>query len=212
MKKEEIRNTELERIIAMKTGKINFSEVTDEDLSKITEMNLNAYLINGKESGITLEDALLFPNLQTLTISNYRITQELLKLLGELKGLERLHFNNILFEGDIDFQNLLERLRKVSFINCGDLNFGYPAVDQIQVERSNIDFEKIQFSQVKRISIQDSNIKNAFGLEEYDIESVNLDGTTLYDKNGNIVEDIEVGKSTVYTHQKEVYKYDRGME
>lgn len=212
MKKEEIKNSELERLITMKVGKLSFSEVTDDDLEKITEINLSAYLINGKESGIDLSSALSFPNLETLTVSNYRITQENLDLLSKLKRLGILHFTNVIFEGNISFQNLAERLKRTSFTNCGDLDFSYPTVEQIQVERSSVDFEKIDFSPVKRIFIQNSSVKNAFNLNEYNIESVNLDGTTLYDKKGNVVEDITVGKATIYTHQIDEYKYDRGLE
>ena len=40
MKKEEITSKELKQCICLKTGKLNFSEVTDEDIENITEIDL----------------------------------------------------------------------------------------------------------------------------------------------------------------------------
>jgi hypothetical protein len=50
MKKEEIKNHELERLIAMKANKLDFEEVTDEDIENIDNITLNRCLINGKDS------------------------------------------------------------------------------------------------------------------------------------------------------------------
>lgn len=209
MKKEEIKNSELKRLITMKSNKLNFDEVNDEDLENIREISLNSYLINGKESEIDLNIIRAFLNLKDVRISNFTITQDIIDMLEEQEKIEGIEFVNTTFDENIKFSKFSERLKKISFTNCEKLAFDYPNVSSIQIMRSNVDFKNVDFNKIKKIFIQNSTIQNVFNLDEYEnIEIVNLDGSRLYDKEGKQVQDISVAEKTSYTHKSIVYYYD----
>lgn len=208
MKKEEIESNELKRLIALKAGKIDFEDVTDEELEQVRDIVLNAYLINGKKSDISLDAITLFPNLERLRIVNFEITDEVIEKLASLERLSSLEILGATFS-DVDFSKLSKKLENINFTNCTSLPFKYPEVRNVAVTRCGIDFKNINFGVAENILIQNSIANNAHNLDDYtNIKRINLDGTVLYDEQEKILEDILVAVNTQYSHEKETRYYD----
>lgn len=200
MYKEKINNVELQRLVALKCDKLDFADVTDEDIKKISNITLRGILINGNPSGIDLDCVESFPGLEKLSIYDYAITQDLINTLTELKQVKILEFGNCSFE-DIDFENIQEKLSRIRFTGCESLPAKYPKTKKVQVAGSKIDFSSIDFKQVEDVAILESIVSNAHDLDEFsEIKSVNLDGSTLFNNEGNLISDIKVSENTVYTH------------
>lgn len=208
MKKEEIKSNELKRLIALKAGKVDFTDVTDEDLEGIRDIVLNAFLINGKSSDISLDAISLFPNLERIRIANFEITNEVVETFATLKKLSSIEIVGGIFT-EVDFSKLSEQIREMSFANCESLSFKYPKMKNIVINRCGVDFENIDFSVAENILIQNSTVKNAHNLNDYmHIKRVNLDGSSLYDGQEQVLENILVSDNTQYSHEQESRFYD----
>ena len=202
MKKEKIESKQLQRLIALKTEKLDYSEVTDEDFDKITDISIDSRLLNGGASGISLDVISLFPNVTDVIISNYELTQEDLNRLLELKQLRSIEIARCVFS-DVDFSDFTDK--RLSFTGCEALNFKYPSVKTIIIRGSRVNFECIDFKSATDIIIQESNIYNAHSLKDYpNIRSVNLDGSTLFSNYESKIPDIEVADETRYSHSIEL--------
>lgn len=208
MKKEKINNIQLQRLVALKCNKLDFEDVTDDDLYKIQEITIQGKLINGRMSGIDLESIQIFPNLIRLAISDFEIKRQFIQDLVQLKKLKILEFIRCSFE-EVDFGQIEENVSDIRFTGCKSLNFRYPKIKSINITGSEIDFEKIDFSTVEYINIIESNIKNVCDLTQFsNITRVNLDASILIGKGGEILQDIKVPEGTQYTHALEIRAMD----
>lgn len=204
MIKEKINNTELQRLIALKCNKLDFEEVSDEDIEKIDEISLKGKLINGRMSGIDLDTVQLFPNLVSLSISDLEVTQQFIEDISKLKQLKKLEIVGCPF-GEVDFNILEQENINIQFIGCEALPFKYPKVKDINVRGSNLDFESIDFSNVENINITESRINNAYDLLDYkNLKKVNIDASALINKQGEPIDDIKVPEETQYSHVAEI--------
>ena len=205
METEEIRdNKELKRLVALKLGKLPDEELMAEDFSKVEEIALNTHLINGQESGISLDAISLFPNLKRLKLLNYRITKEAIDVIASLAGLRDLEIFGAEFEEGITFEGLEHTLKSLRFYNCLGIDFPYPRLDEVWLNQTDIDFSKIDLQTAKKILIRNGYIRNVCDLTDFpNIESINLDGSILI-KEDEKVEDIKVSSRTMYTHKAEV--------
>ena len=122
MNYKEFENEEFKRLITMKSNKINFEDVIEEDLLNIEDLVLKYKNFDGTLSNIDLNVIRRFPSLRNIRIIEYEITQEFILLLKEFKKLENIEFHKCKIS-KIDFSNLN---KKVRFSNCGILDFNYP--------------------------------------------------------------------------------------
>ncbi len=205
MEKEEIRdNKELRRIIALKLGKMPYDELGAEDFEKIYEIALNARLINGRESGISLDAISLFPNLRRLKLSNYRITKEAISKVASLAGLIDLEIFGAEFEEGVTFEGLEHTLKSLRFYNCLQVDFKYPRLEEVWLNQTDIDFSKIDLQTARSLVIRNGNVRNICDLTDFpNLERVDLDGSILT-KGNEKVDDIKVSSKTKYTHKEEV--------
>lgn len=193
---------ELKRLVALKLGKMPDEDITSVDLDRIDEFTFNAYLMNGQKSGITLDDIKLFKNIKRLKLSNYKINQEAIQTIASLEYLEQLEIFGAEFEEDISFDDLGKNVKKLKFNNCLEIKFPYPKLEEVWINRTDIDFKKIDLNSAKRIIIKNSHIKNICDLTDFpQLENVDFDGTELTNENGEKVQNIKVGVKTKYTHQ-----------
>ena len=207
MLKEKITSLELQKYIAYKCNKLTFNDCTEEEIEKIEELSISSKLINGKKSGITLEIIENFHNLKILNITGFDISQEELNIIISLPQIDRITFFNSNFE-NASFSNFNNPKIKLEFRGC-ILPKVLPKLENIYIEGTEVDFKSIDFSYVKNLKITSSTIKNTFSLKEFSqIESVNLNGSRLYDINESIIYDISVPSSTKYSHTDKLYLYD----
>lgn len=208
MLKEKINNTELQRLIALKCDKLDFEEVSDEEIEKIDEISLRGKLINGRMSGIDLDTVQLFPNLVSLTISDLEVTQQFVEDISKLKQLRRLEIVGCPF-GEVDFNILEQENIDIQFIGCEALPFKYPKVKNINVRGSNLDFESIDFSNVENVNVIESKIDNVYDLSDFkNLKKVNIDASVLTNKQGEPVNDIKVSEETQYSHVAKIMLTD----
>lgn len=205
MKIEELmQNNELNKIVALKVGKMPYEPITEGDFAKVEEINLNARLINGKESGISLEAVSLFPNLRKLRLSNYRINKEAIETMASLAGLKDLEIFGAEFEEGIDFTSLAHSLKSLKFYNCLEVSFPYPSLEEVWLSNTDIDFCSVDLQSARRIIIRNANVRNACDLTDFpNIESINFDGSNLIGEDGEKLSDIKVSEKTQYTHKDE---------
>lgn len=208
----ELENKELRKIIAIKLGKMPYEEISSNDLEKITEITLNARLLNGAESGISLDSLTLFPNLKKLKLSNYKINQTAIELASSLQFLEDLEIFGAEFDKDITFAPLEQQLLKLKFYNCLPITFAYPKINEIWLSNTDMDFSVIDLSRTKKITILNSTIKNIHDLTDFsNIENINFDGSTFMDANNEPVSEISVNEKTQYTHKNEVELFNESI-
>lgn len=201
MNYKDFENEELKRLITMKTNKINFEDITENDLLNIEEIVLKYKNFDGTFSNVDFNIIKNFPNLKRIRIIEYEITQEFIVLLNKFKKLENIEFHKCKIN-KIDFSNLNKKIR---FSNCGILDFKYPIGEYVDIEKSEVNFENIDFKNVKYVYIIDSIIRNGYNLDKYtNIEIMCLDGTKIFDKGSKFIEDIKVAEQVKYTHKKEL--------
>lgn len=175
---------------------------SDQELASIENIGLTGRLVNGRETGVTIKDVLLFKNLKYLTLRAYKITTEDLYLLGSRTNIQELSFLQCTFV-NTDFDKVSRIPETLKFIGCPQLTEKFPGIKKILVDSCEMDFDSISFSKANIIRIQNSKIKNVHDIDAYDnIAEVNFDGSELVRANGETAENIRVGRNCRYSHKK----------
>lgn len=202
-----IKNEELKKRILRVLNKSDLEDITEEDLLKIENISFNKRLVNGEETYIKISDIHFFPLLKSITLKGYLLTMEDIEIIAKQSNIENVSFIGCEFK-DIDFDNISRIPQNLRFSYCKSLPKKFPNVKIVNIDYSDIDFDSINFNHATSLFIKYSNIKNIHNIEEYEnILEVNLDGSILFDSAGNEIQNIIVGKKTLYTH-KEEKKYE----
>ena len=209
MKKEEITSKELKQCICLKTGKLNFSEVTDEDIENITEIDLRGIKFNGEETDVILAELDAFPNLNGLLISHFDLKVEDIEAISRQDKLRVVQFSSCDFE-NIETINL-PNLDVLVFVGCTDMGkLKMPKSRVLRVIGSELNFDGVDVNNVEKLLIQNSLVNNFTSLDSKDnLIEVNLDGSTLYDKDGNLVKDVKVKPEISFSYEDEFLPEDR---
>ena len=209
MKKEEITSKELKQCICLKTGKLNFSEVTDEDIENITEIDLRGIKFNGEETDVILAELDAFPNLNGLLISHFDLKVEDIDAISRQDKLRVVQFSSCDFE-NIETINL-PNLDVLVFVGCTDMvKLKMPKSRVLRVIGSELNFDGVDVNNIEKLLIQNSLVNNFTSLDSKDnLIEVNLDGSTLYDKDGNLVKDVKVKPEISFSYEDEFLPEDR---
>ncbi len=209
MKKEEITSKELKQCICLKTGKLNFSEVTDEDIENITEIDLRGIKFNGEETDVILAELDAFPNLNGLLISHFDLKVEDIDAISRQDKLRVVQFSSCDFE-NIETINL-PNLDVLVFVGCTDMGkLKMPKSRVLRVIGSELNFDGVDVNNIEKLLIQNSLVNNFTSLDSKDnLIEVNLDGSTLYDKDGNLVKDVKVKPEISFSYEDEFLPEDR---
>lgn len=209
MKKEEITSKELKQCICLKTGKLNFSEVTDEDIENITEIDLRGIKFNGEETDVILAELDAFPNLNGLLISHFDLKVEDIDAISRQDKLRVVQFSSCDFE-NIETINL-PNLDVLVFVGCTDMGkLKMPKSRVLRVIGSELNFDGVDVNNIEKMLIQNSLVNNFTSLDSKDnLIEVNLDGSTLYDKDGNLVKDVKVKPEISFSYEDEFLPEDR---
>ena len=209
MKKEEITSKELKQCICLKTGKLNFSEVTDEDIENITEIDLRGIKFNGEETDVILAELDAFPNLNGLLISHFDLKVE------DIDAISRQDKSRVVQFSSCDFENIetinLPNLDVLVFVGCTDMGkLKMPKSRVLRVIGSELNFDGVDVNNIEKLLIQNSLVNNFTSLDSKDnLIEVNLDGSTLYDKDGNLVKDVKVKPEISFSYEDEFLPEDR---
>lgn len=209
MRKEEITSKEMKQCICLRTGKLNFSEVTDEDIENITTMDLRGVKFNGEPTDVILSELDALPNLNALMISHFDLNVEDINNLSKLSKLKTIQFTACDFENITDIK--LEELDILVFVGCTDMGtLKMPKSRVLRVIGSEINFDGVNPGNIEKLLLQNTLVKNFTTLASNEnLVEVNLDGSTIQDKDGKAVKDIEVAAGTFLSYEEEFEPEER---
>ena len=188
---------------------MNFSEVTDEDIENITEIDLRVIKFNGEETDVILAELDAFPNLNGLLISHFDLKEEDIDAISRQDKLRVVQFSSCDFE-NIETINL-PNLDVLVFVGCTDMGkLKMPKSRVLRVIGSELNFDGVDVNNIEKLLIQNSLVNNFTSLDSKDnLIEVNLDGSTLYDKDGNLVKDVKVKPEISFSYEDEFLPEDR---
>lgn len=199
---EKIDNKGLIKRILERLHKADDTNFSVDELVKIEDIAFTKKLVNGKDTGISIDNIFLFKNLRCLTLRNYSLTMEDFLNISNHPAIEDVSFLECAFD-DIDFDNLPRIPEMLKFLNCPNLPLKFPRVKKVMIGSCEIDFTSIDFDSSTSIIIQNSKVKNVHNLNQYDnILEVNLDGSELIQEDGETVADISVSEKCKYSHRE----------
>ena len=152
-------------------------------------LTLNKYKLNGKESDINLSELYLFKNLRTLTLINFSINKDFIKIINELKFLWAIQFSGCDIEDAVPINQSVSQL---IFDYCK--NFKCELINNnkiIKIIGSEIDLRQLnKIDNTKELYLQDCKIKNTEEILKYNrLELLNLDGSNV--ENDNILDKLD---------------------
>ena len=177
-----INNKALADYVMFKLDKLE-NEFTEEELSLITEVNLDRSTYKKDQ----LNDLVFFPSLKKLTLINFHLDNSSLKLLCDLKFLNDLTFDHCSFETGELITGL--NLNSLAFWNCHINNYHFVYImkdlthltivggnaDLQKIEHlANLEFLQLSFSALENVS-HILNLKN--------LESLYIDNTNIFNIN-----------------------------
>lgn len=137
----ELKSKDLKEYICLDLNKDKNEPIYDEDLNKITELDLDRYDLVDDLTDITLEDIVFFNNLKKCYLTNFVFDDKNIKLLSKQKNLDFLQLNDCIFKNNeelslgvkhlvivdsknIDLQkyNDQQELQKLHIVNCANTN------------------------------------------------------------------------------------------
>lgn len=208
---KKLENKELTKRILERLHKKDTEDFSEEELESIENIGLTGKLVNGKETGIDIEDIFLFKNLKSLTLRNFSLTLEDLEKLSKHISIEEISFLGCCFE-DVNFDVLSRIPSRLKFIYCSKLPLKFSNIKKLMISFCELDFETIDFSSISSIFIQNSKVENVKDLTEYEnLLEVNLDGSELTQKDGKSISDIRVRENCMYSHREKSKLYEDDM-
>lgn len=137
----ELKSKDLKEYICLDLKKDKSEPIYDEDLNKITELDLDRYDLVDDLTDVTLEDIVFFNNLKRCYLSNFVFDDKNVSLLSRQKNLEFLQINDCAFKNSkelslgvkhlviVDSENVnlskyndLNSLEKLHIVNCVNTN------------------------------------------------------------------------------------------
>lgn len=190
-----INSKDIKRYVYLKLGKRETEEIKEEELNKITFLNLNYKNFKDEINEYDFNDLKQFNNLKELTLNGFEITDEMIENINSISNLEILVINHSAFNTSKEITNDLKTL-VITYTNANDLkNFKmYETLENLKmISCENVDInELISFKSLKEISINSSNIINAETLNNFELlDSLNIDGSKIDTENLIIRKDVK---------------------
>ena len=205
MKKENIRSSELKRVIAMKTGNMLFEDVSEEEIDNVDELYLRAKKYSGEPTDVNLSEVSGFTNLKTLGLNGFKLSSEDFDIISKL-GLSSLELNGCEIGSEvIDTADSLENL----VINGGKIvdSEVRKSPKLLIVSETDVDFSKFDMSKTKRIFMRNCTIRNVGDLNSLsELEEINFDGSKVYDLSGTEITELNVADNVMVSFEDEVIK------
>lgn len=213
MKKEDIKSDELKRVIALTLGVFDFEDIKDEDLTEIKELVIRGTKLNGLKTDIDLSELKEFEQLRKLVLNGFNFSEDDFENILGLNLLDMLQLANCTFENK---EFTLEH-NSLSYLSISDSkgleNIQIVAPEVLVILGCDIDFSKIDISKTERIYMRDCIIKNFDDLKTKEkLKYINLDGSTVYDKDGNKLKMIDVNEEVEVSFEEEFLRIEFDKE
>lgn len=199
----DIKSKEIKKYICYKLMKKETEEITEDDLNKITFLNLNYKNFKDEINEYDFNDLKQFKNLKELTLNGFEIKDEIIENINLIPNLEILVINHSSVNTSKEITNNLKTL-VITYTNSNDLkNFKmHETLENLQMiscENVNID-DLISFKCLKEISINSSNILNADTLNKFELlKSLNIDGSKIDSEN------LIIRKGIEFSHEEKFF-------
>ena len=181
----ELKSNDLKEYIRLDLKKDKSEPIYDEDLNKITELDLDRYDLVDDLTDITLEDIVFFNNLKKCYLTNFVFDDKNIKLLNKQKNLDFLQINDCVFKNNeeltlgvkhlvivdsknIDLQkyNNQEDLEKLHIVSCANTN-----IKGIS-----------KFNNLSKVYLQNLYLDNINEMKSMDnLAYINLNGSSVKD-------------------------------
>lgn len=172
-----IENQSLKLFLISKFNK-NIDEITDEEFNSLDSIAISGLDVLYHEDKIDFELIVkIFPNLKSITISSYDLSDKDIEILSRL-NLEEVNFNDCLFNELNVKLNIFDSLKSLSFVNCVSSDYSYLECDFENLIRLHVINPKDEVQ-------LDIDIINALNLNELFLDScivTNLDRITKFSK------------------------------
>lgn len=195
----ELKEKLLEKAIQYKVGKFKQEPLNELDLEKVTELSISDTTFLGKKLNIDLSEITFLQNLESLTLQNFEITNDIVTLLNQLPKLTHLQFSTCQLKN----RNLLvpPSLESLYFENTDVRTLKFFTLPQIlQITgakyltlRDFTDTSEIEFLYLQNCRVQ--GISNIHKLKK--LKELNLDGSLVDNKKTlmELPEDVEISYS-----------------
>lgn len=114
----ELKSKELKEYIYLELNKNRAEPIYDEDLEKITDLQLNTLDLIGEQTDVTIFDLIFFKNLKYCTLINMNISDKELDVLNKLQNLKFLQLDNCIFSNN---KKLQLKLSDLVINNCSNV-------------------------------------------------------------------------------------------
>ena len=200
-----INSKDIKKYIYLKLGKKETEEITEEDLNKITFLNLKCKNFKDEINEYDFNDLKYFKNLTELTLNGFEITDDIILNINSIENLEILVINHSSFVTNKEVLNNIKTL-VLTYTKINDMKNlkMYESLENIKIiSCENVDINRlIHFNKLKEISIHNSNILNTAELKSFDmLEILNIDGSKIDCDN---LESILNG-DIEFSHEEEFY-------
>lgn len=200
-----IKSKDIKRYVYLKLGKKETEEVNNEELNKITFLNLNYKNFKDEINEYDFNDLKQFKNLKELTLNGFEITEEMISNINQIDNLEILVINHCSFVTNKELISNLRRLvltytkinNLTNFKKCSDLE-NIEFIDCGDVDINNL----IELKMLKEILVYNSEISNALELRNFDkLRILKIDGSKLDYENLESV----ISSDIEFSHEERFY-------
>ncbi len=179
---------------------------------EIENILLEATNINGKPTGIKISDILHFPDLKHVTLQNFLIDDNAIKIINKHSRLTTITFVNCKFNCK-EFEYMEKNPETMKFFNCKNIPKYLPKIENLYFSRCNIDFNSIDFNVLLNLKIEYSNIKNVYNIEEKDnVKNIEIFESKLFSDGEKEIKEIKVSKKTTFSNAKKEIEFSEGMD
>lgn len=200
-----IKSKDIKKYVYLKLGKKETEEVNNEELNKITFLNLNYKNFKDEINEYDFNDLKQFKNLKELTLNGFEITEEMISNINQIDNLEILVINHCSFVTNKELISNLRRLvltytkinNLTNFKKCSDLE-NIEFIDCGDVDINNL----IELKMLKEILVYNSEISNALELRNFNkLRILKIDGSKLDYENLESV----ISSDIEFSHEERFY-------
>ena len=179
----ELKSKELKEYVYLELNKNRLDPIYDEDLEKITDIQLNSLDLIGEPTDVTILDLIFFKNLKICTLMNMNITNIDLDILQKLPKLQFLQLYNCNFSNNKKIElNLLDLV----ISNCPNVKVSmFENIQTLQnlriVNCDNIDITGISnLKNLSKLFLQNLNLTEIDEVQEIkNLKYLNLNGSKI---------------------------------
>lgn len=212
MKIEEFKSEELKEQIRTMLDKMPSDEIAEEELEKITALQIRYKYANGAPTDVSLDEIIKLNNIETLAIGGTEFTDSDYETLKSMKKLSKVQFFDFTFQSNAKTKRkLAEKVKSLRIINSRNVEaLDYSEIEDLGMMGCTVDFSKLNLGKVKRLVLASCKITNMTDLLELaDLEFVLLDGSTITDVNGKKMRNIERKPNVDYSFEEDAKVLER---